>query len=55
MKQTVKIKSHNGYYEVIALMNRMEPAIGAILEDKEVRDLLVESNRIGSKLDIHIT
>lgn len=55
MKQTVKIKKHDGYYKVVSLMNRMEPVVGTVLEDKEVRDLLIEANRIGSKLDIHIT
>lgn len=55
MKQSVKIKKHDGYYQVAALTNRMEPEVGAVLEEKDVRDLLLEANRIGSKLSIHIT
>jgi len=54
MKQTVKIKKHDGYYKVIALTNRMEPMVGTVLDESEVRDLLLEANRIGSKLNINI-
>lgn len=58
-KEVIKLKSLElslgGYeYKVLELMNRQAPRIGAILTDKQVHDLLLEANKIGSTLTIKI-
>lgn len=55
MKQSIKIQKVKGCYKVVGLTNRLEPEVGSILVEDDVRDLLLEANRIGSKLNINIT
>jgi hypothetical protein len=55
-KEIIKLKQHRGgIYTVVALENRMEPAIGSTLVAKNVEELVMESNRIHSKLTVKIT
>ena len=59
IKQSVKLKSvalANGSYEynVLELINRLEPRIGTVLTERQALDLGVEANKIGSKLTVKI-
>lgn len=55
-KEIIKLKQHRGgIYTVVALENRMEPAIGSTLVARNVEELVMETNRIHSKLTVKIT
>ena len=45
MKEKIVLKSRNGRYTVTELINRLVPAVGDILEEKQVEDLLLEARR----------
>ena len=58
-KESIKLKSialSSGQYEykVLELVNRLEPGIGYVLTHKQMNDLILEANRIGSTLTIKV-
>jgi hypothetical protein len=55
-KEIIKLKQHRGgIYTVVALENRIEPKIGDTLVARNVEELLIEANRIHSKLTLKIS
>lgn len=54
IKQVVNLEKQGETYKVLSLTNRLDPEVGSVITEDEVKDLLLEARRISVNMNVNI-